>query len=142
MWVDSVESSYRLARDSRAVQALSEDAFRHFLALEKKRSERASRAFVLVLVSLRTPPGESAVVAPALAGKLFAGLAECVREVDFVGWFRKERVAGAVLIQGAATPAAVATHRIGERVTQALTSRLSSSIVERLNVRVLHRVGA
>jgi hypothetical protein len=142
MWVGSVASSYRLARDHRAVQALNEDAFRHFLDLERKRSERASRSFVLVLVSLRTPHRQSTAFPPALASKLFAGLADCVREVDFVGWFRKERVAGAVLIQGPASPGPDATHRIGERVTQALTSRLSPSIVERLNVRVLHRVGA
>lgn len=142
MWVAPVASSYLLARDDRATHALNEDAFRHFLALERKRSERASRSFVLVLVSLRTPPGGSAFMSPALAGKLFAGLAECVREVDFVGWFRRERVAGAVLIQGAATPAPDATRRIGERVTQTLTRRLSSSIAERLNVRVLPRVGA
>jgi hypothetical protein len=142
MWVGSAATSYGPVRDERTVQAYNEEAFRHFLSLERKRSERASRSFVLVLVSLRTSPGETTAIAPALAARLFAGLGECVREIDFVGWFRRERVAGAVLIQGPATPAPEATRRIGDRVTAALRRRLPSRIAPRLHVRVLHRVGA
>jgi hypothetical protein len=142
MWVGSAASSYGPVREERAIQPYNEEAFRHFLGLERRRSERASRSFVLVLVSLRTSPGETTSIAPALAARLFAGLAECVREIDFVGWFRKERVAGAVLIQGPATPGPEATRRIGDRVTAALTGRVSSRVARRLHVRVLHRVGA
>ena len=31
---------------------------------------------------------------------MFSGLALSVREVDFIGWYRKERIAAAVLTQG------------------------------------------
>jgi hypothetical protein len=126
-----------LALEDRNGQAYNEQAFRHFLAIERKRAARASRSFLLLLVSLRKEPGASMVINAKAASRLFSGLAGCVREVDFIGWYREERVAGAVLTQGAGTPAAAAVRGIGERVTEVLGRRLSGSEAQRLQVRVL-----
>ena len=60
-----------------------------------------------------------------------------VREVDFVGWYRDGRVAGAVLAQGFEEPGADASCRIVERVTRVLSERVPRSVVGRLRVRVV-----
>jgi hypothetical protein len=126
-----------LALEDLTGQAYNEQAFRHFLAIERKRATRASRSFLLLLVSLRKEPGANVVINAKAASRLFSGLAGCVREVDFIGWYRQERVAGAVLTQGAATPAAAAVQGITDRVTGVLGQHLSASEAQRLQVRVL-----
>lgn len=137
MWAQVEACSCGLAHEDREGQAYNEQAFRHFLTIERKRAARASRTFLLLLVSLRKQPGVSVAFSPRLASRLFSGLALCVREVDFIGWYREGRVAGAVLIQGIGTPDPDAARRIGERVTQILGRRLSAAEVQRLQVRVL-----
>ena len=123
-----------------AGQAYNEIAFRHFLALEHKRAEQSIRSFVLVLVGLRKHPGMSVRISPALAGELFSGLELCVREVDFVGWYREARLVGAVLTQGAdADTQPDVPRRVADRVTQVLGRRLPAHVAQRLQVRVLVR---
>lgn len=128
--------SYSLFQGGSAGHAYNEQAFRHFLALERKRAEHSTRSFLLVLVSLKNCPEMSVRISPALATVLFSRLALCVREVDFIGWYREGRVAGAVLAQAADPPEEV-SRRVGERVTKILCSRLSSHLAQRLQVRVI-----
>ena len=116
-------------------QPYSEEAFRYFLGLERKRAERSGRSLLLLLVNLTTDGGET--ISSAIACKLFAGLSLCVRDVDFIGWYRHGRVTGAVLTQGADSPALQASEQIVERVTTLLGKRLPPAIAERLHVRVL-----
>jgi hypothetical protein len=137
MWVGIEDCSCGLAPEDRTGQAYNEQAFRHFLAIERKRAERASRPFLLLLVSLRPEPGVSAAIDARAAARLFSGLALSVREVDFIGWYRQERVAGAVLTQGFGSMAPTAVSAIGERVTQVLGRQLSARDARRLQVRVL-----
>jgi len=137
MWVGIEDCSCGLAPEDQTGQAYNEQAFRHFLAIERKRAERASRSFLLLLVSLRKEMGRGATIDAKAASRLFSGLALSVREVDFIGWYRQERVAGAVLTQGLETPDPDAVRAIGERVTQMLGRHLSRRDVQRLQVRVL-----
>jgi len=137
MWVGIEDCSCGLAPEDQTGQAYNEQAFRHFLAIERKRASRASRSFLLLLVSLRKELGQGATIDAKAASRLFSGLALSVREVDFIGWYRQERVAGAVLTQGLETPDPDAVRAIGERVTQMLGRHLSRRDVQRLQVRVL-----
>src|SRR5947207_13425561 len=84
-------------------QAYNEAAFQHFLAVDRWRAERSTRSLLLVLVTMRTSPGGLVKLAEATATALFCGLGACVREVDFVGWYREGYVAAAVLSQGVNT---------------------------------------
>ena len=93
---------FRLRGD--ASQAYSEPAFRHFLALERKRAAHSTRSFLLVLVSFKKRPEMSARISPAAAARLFSSLSLCVREVDFIGGYREWSIAGAGLVQGANPP--------------------------------------
>ncbi len=117
-----------------AGQALNEAAFRHFLHIERRRAERAAHAVLLVLVSMRTSRGGNPTFGPASASAVFSALGECVRESDFVGWYREGRVAGAVLTHQSAT-----LEDICPRVTIRVTSALRR---QRLGVSAPFRVWA
>jgi len=118
-------------------EAYNEEAFRHFLMLERKRAQRSGRSMLLLLVEFKTDREREGGMDGLVADKLFASLAGCVREVDFIGWYRSGRVAGAVLTQGAESPASNAAQQIGERVAKVLIDRLPSRVRHRIQVRIL-----
>src|SRR5580698_10360318 len=64
-----------------------EEAFHHLVAIECKRTERSNRPFLLLLLDLQKQFGADADIAPAVAIHLFAGLARCLLETDFMGWY-------------------------------------------------------
>jgi hypothetical protein len=118
-------------------QAYNEEAFRYFLAVERKRAERSRRSFLLLLVSVKKRSGVSGPIRPVVATSIFAGLWLGVREVDFIGWFREGRVAGAVLTQGADPLAPDVVRRISQRLAETLRERVPADVARRLHVRVL-----
>jgi hypothetical protein len=118
-------------------QPYSEQAFRYFLGLERKRAERSGRSLLLLLVGVTLQEGGGQTIPPAIASRLFSGLSLCVRDVDFIGWYRHGLVAGAVLTQGADSPALEASDQITQRVTTLLNKRVPPAVGARLHVRVL-----
>ena len=119
----------------------SEPAFRHFLEVERVRAVRSGRTFFLLLVGLRRCPERGVRFGPDAAASLLHGLGLCVREVDFIGWYRDQQVAGAVLAQGLEEPGVDASRRVLERVDRVLSERLPKSVAARLRVRVV-RLGS
>jgi hypothetical protein len=120
------------------VEVYNETAFRHFLRLERRRAERLGRSVLLMLVDVRGDerPGGTALD-QSTADRIMGVLARCVREVDFVGWYRAQRIAGAVLAQGDGGPAPDVLHGIGARAAARLKRDLPQDVVERTQVRVL-----
>jgi hypothetical protein len=127
----------RLSLWGRRGQIYSEETFRHMLAIERKRARLSNRSLFLLLVRLKGRSGSGVEIPPALAAILFSGLGLCVREIDFVGWHREGRLAGAVLAQGHTRPDAHAVTRIAERVTAVLRGRLPVTGDRTLDVRVI-----
>jgi hypothetical protein len=125
-----------VALEGRLGQAYDEEAFRYFLAIERKRSERSRRPLLVALVDLTEQPNASVRIDPIFGPKLFSGLWRCLRETDFVGWYRDERVAGAVLTQPADGPQTEIRCLIGQRISRALCEVLPSDVAHRLRVRV------
>jgi hypothetical protein len=72
-----------------------------------------------------------------MAAAIFRGLGESVREVDFVGWFREGRVAGAVLAEGNGTATDKTRQLMAERVTRTLAKRLPAHEAKSLRVRIM-----
>src|SRR2546428_9238677 len=71
-----------------------------------------------------------------VANNLFSNLRLCLRETDFVGWYREERVAGAVLIElGDRRPTEV-SRLVGQRVSGVLCESIPSNVARRLQVHV------
>lgn len=127
----------RLSLWSQKGQIYSEEAFRHMLAIERKRATRSNRSLLLLLVRFKGAPGSRVEIPPAVSAAVFSGLALCVREIDVVGWHREGRIAGAVLAQGHSALNSHAVPRIVERVTSALRRRLSANETKNLDVRVV-----
>lgn len=121
-------------------RAYNEAAFKHFLAVDRRRAERSMGFLLLVLVTLRLPDGRAAKLPEATAAALFRGLGSAIREVDFVGWYREGRVAAAALVQRAGAPPD-ARHLVAERVVLALKKRLSAGQARQLSVHVV-RLGS
>jgi hypothetical protein len=126
--------SYGVALEGRLGQAYNEEAFRYFLEIERKRAARARRPVLLLLLELKEQPGAS--IDPMLAAKLFSGLWLCLRETDVIGWYREDRVAGAVLTQLEGGPQSNVSGLVRQRAMGALSHGLSSDVARRLRVRV------
>ena len=127
--------SYSGFSSGAAGQAYNQTAFRHFLAIERRRAERSGRPLLLVLVGFRGSRADG--LTATIATAIFRGLGETVREVDFVGWFREGLVAGAVLTQGGGTAAEPTREMVTERVMRALRAHLPASQTHNLRVRVI-----
>src|SRR5207249_3846912 len=107
--------------EGRLGQAYNEQAFRSFLAIERKRSERSGCPFLLLLVALKEQSGVTVRIDPMVAPKLFSALWLCLRETDCIGWYREERVAGAVLTERGDRHPTEVCRLIGQRVSGVLS---------------------
>lgn len=133
----AAESSGSIAAEGRRVGAYDAAAFRYLLDVERTRAARSGRSLVVLLVRLGTSTPGRISLAPATAAILFDGLSASIREVDFVGWFRERRIAGAVLTQKSAAPSWDACREIEARAHDAIAAQLPADLARRLQVRVL-----
>lgn len=120
--------------DGRLRVAYGEEAFGYLLSIEQARSERSGRTFFLLLVDVTEPSGASARIDPTIAERLFVRLQSCLRETDFVGWYREGRVAGAVLTESRSRLRADVDLLVGERVRDALCECFPAHVAGRLRV--------
>src|SRR5207247_11419531 len=132
---EPLRCSCGVALESRLGQACNEEAFRHFLAIERKRSRRSSRPFFLLLVGLKKRRGMTGRIDSVVAAQLFACLWLSLRESDVVGWFREGRMAGALLLQAGETPGTDITDLVCGKIRRSLQESLPADVVRRLDVR-------
>jgi hypothetical protein len=120
-----------------AGEAYNEQAFRYFLELERHRSESSGRPFLLLLVDVKR---DSVDLEPQIdtptSRQLFSALTQCLRDTDFLGWYREQRTIGAVLTQDTPAPGAGLSDLVARRVTNGLRHDLSESLTARLHLRV------
>ena len=113
-----------------------EEVFHELLAIERERAERLHRDAIVVLASLRPTAATTRPLSTMLAARLFSGLAGCVREIDFIGWYRRGHIVGAVLAQSAAQAPEVPA-RVKDRVRDALCLTLPSHVHAELQLQVV-----
>ena len=134
---NSPARSCGLAWADGAGEAYNQEAFRYFLDIERKRSQLSARPFLLLLVGLRrTADRAEWRVRSAMAARLFSALRLCVRETDFIGWYREGRLAGAVLTQCGDKSDPNISRQARDRVIHAMAEHLPRDIADRLHVRV------
>jgi hypothetical protein len=136
MYDELDQCSCGVALEGRLGSAYNEEAFRYFLEIERKRSQPSNRSLLLLLVDLKTKAGMSGHIDHAVSTKVFAGLSLCLRETDFIGWYREGQAIGAVLTQRAETPSTDASVDLTQRVSDVLRKGLPAGIVGNLQVRV------
>lgn len=112
----------------------NEPAFRYFLARERRRAARANAQLVLVLIVARKPADRKAGLV-GCSRKVFAALVACVREVDFVGWYR-DQVAAAALLSVGYGPSAI-RNTLQARLDRMLLENMSMDERSRLRVRIV-----
>jgi hypothetical protein len=116
-------------------EAYNEEAFHHLLSIERKRSEASTRPFLLLLVEFDKHLGVPVLVGHGVASRLFAALAEPLRDTDVIGWYREQRIAGAVLTDLGEAPQAimpVIAQRVRASLQQDLPGNLAASVQVRL----------
>jgi hypothetical protein len=124
------------ASDATSGPAYNEEAFRYFLDVERKRSEISNRPFVLLLVDLKKESPTMLEMDAPSAQKVLSALSACVRETDFIGWYRTRSIAGAVLAQHSDTTGADVHDAVSRRIAQLLHDRLPSDLATLVRVRV------
>ena len=121
---ESGRCSCGVALESRDGKAYNEEAFRYFLAIERKRAKASRSSILLVLVRTQQPSGPDRRLSPIVASAIFEAMWRCFREIDVAGWFRQDRIAGAVLTIGADPLSADVVSVIDRRFTEALRQRV------------------
>jgi hypothetical protein len=130
------DRSFGPATEDPTGRTYNQEMFRYFLQLERKRSGRSGRPFLLLLVELRNPSETDARFEPTVAGKVFDVLWQSLRETDFIGWYRAGRIAGAVLTQPMEMAGPDISRTNSERLGEALREKLTHQGASRLQVRV------
>jgi len=100
-----------------------EQAFRHLLENEAKRSERSGHPFNGLLVYFSGPEGVAMRMDSKLTSKLLPVLSSVLRETDYIGWYRDNHIVGAVLC----TLGADSTREVSCRIEQRFVGRLQGS---------------
>jgi hypothetical protein len=120
--------------------AYNEAAFRHFLGLERQRAHRSGRSLLLILVQTRGSADSRRTFDTRGASQVFHALGSGVREVDVVGWFRDDRVAGAIVPLNA-DATADASSRVASRIERMLKVEMGQEQLARIRVRVVRLGG-
>jgi hypothetical protein len=136
MPAESTPDFFSVELEGRPAHVYNERAFRYFLSIEVKRSERTGRPFALLLLEWNAQRRLRSSLDSELATRLFSGLSLCLRETDFVGWYQEGTVAAAVLTHLGDTPGADITHQIRRRFNQAAFTALVPEIAEDFVLRV------
>lgn len=117
--------------------ACDEEAFQYFLNIERARAGRSNHPIRLLFATLEPDSGKPVEIPAASATRLFQGMRQSLRETDIVGWYRQDRVVGAVLTarDGALGPGM--SGHIEQRVGDGLRQGLPAKIASGLRVRVV-----
>jgi lipopolysaccharide/colanic/teichoic acid biosynthesis glycosyltransferase len=111
---------------------LNEDAFRRMISLERKRSERSRKPFVLMLLDMgEQHPSENNRQA---LRKVAAALSVTARETDLTGWYRNDCAVGVMFTEiGFADRSATLSTMI-TRVSNTLRANLASEQFNQVSI--------
>ncbi|MHC1725259.1 MAG: sugar transferase [Syntrophobacteraceae bacterium] len=118
------------ATDSLTTPTYDEEAFQTTLTLERKRTERSKRPFLLMLLSLeRIPAGENG---QDLHKDILSCIASSIRDIDVLGWYKTGSILGVIFTEiGDSKPAADC---ILDRVKTNLASCVSPRELTRIEI--------
>lgn len=86
-----------LTEEARTKAIYSEEFFLHTLVLERKRTERSGRPFMLVFLDVgEILSGDGDKPAEVIVEMLARGLSASTRDIDIKGWYRRDSVLGII----------------------------------------------
>jgi lipopolysaccharide/colanic/teichoic acid biosynthesis glycosyltransferase len=111
---------------------LDAESFRRMITLERKRSERSRKPFILLLLDMGEP------LAPEknrkILEKILVALAASTRETDITGWYAIDCVVGVMFTEVAVEDGRSVPNTVIARVTEMLRSRLSFEEFSRISL--------
>ena len=110
---------------------LNADAFRRMIALERKRSERSRKPFMLLLLDMGDRPSEKN--GKSLA-KILSVLSLSTRDTDVTGWYKNDCVVGVMFTEIAIEDRSSIPGIILARVTDTLRNNLAFEQFNRVSV--------
>lgn len=117
----------RLRSDS---PVLDEESFTRMLCLERKRTERSGRPFVLML--LEAGPLLKAGASDHVLEKVLVALSHAIRETDIKGWYRTGEMIGVIFTE--------IDRAQGRAVAGALLSRISAALAGTLGIDEINEI--
>ncbi|HXY06705.1 MAG TPA: sugar transferase [Terriglobales bacterium] len=118
---DNVDIPQR-SESSPAREILSQETFHRVISLERRRTERSRKPFMLMLVD---SVGHQSEIVRENLGKLLAVLSASTRETDVIGWYESDRVAGGMFTEIGAGDRATIVTAMTARLNEILHSNLS-----------------
>jgi lipopolysaccharide/colanic/teichoic acid biosynthesis glycosyltransferase len=117
-------STFGIVTDSVAERGiLGEQDFRHKISLERKRSERSGKPFLLMLLELgqqlRSENDTSALQ------NILSALSCATRETDTVGWYEARSIMGVIFTEIGADDSVATPNNLQNRISAVLRDKLS-----------------
>ena len=110
---------------------LNPEAFRRMIALERKRSERSRKPFVLLLLDIGDRPSDRN---GKILGKISSVLSASTRDTDVTGWYSDDCVVGVMFTEITPEESASIPSTIIARVTDTLRSNLALEQFNRVRI--------
>ncbi len=108
---------------------MEEETFNRFLALERKRTERSKRPFVLMLLSIADDGN-------GLIERALSCLASSKRDIDVLGWYKANQVVGIIFTEISNTKRESAVDTIVRRVKTNLSFGLTSEEMKTIRISI------
>jgi lipopolysaccharide/colanic/teichoic acid biosynthesis glycosyltransferase len=110
---------------------LNPEAFRRMIALERKRSERSRKPFILLLLDMGDRPSEKN---GKILAKVSSVLSVSTRDTDVTGWYADDCVLGVMFTEIAAEDSASIPSTVIARVTDTLRTNLALEQFNRVRI--------
>ncbi|MDR3569091.1 MAG: sugar transferase [Syntrophobacteraceae bacterium] len=111
-----------------------EEAFNRILALERKRSERSKRPFMLMLLSLEGIPGGE--MGGDVRSKIFSCLESAKRDIDVLGWYKFDSIAGIIFTEISDLSDGAVADSIVNRIKSNLAVSLEADEIKKIVINI------
>lgn len=118
---------------SGAREVLREDTFRRAIAIERKRTERSQKPFLLTLFDIASSqhPAEDN---DTIIDKILSTLLTCSRETDVIGWYKSQATVGVIFTDMVPHETNMILSIILSKVSTMLRDRLTSDQFARISM--------
>lgn len=130
---DSAQRATPQFSEERANGVLSEDDFFAALTMEKKRTERSGKTFVLALLR-PSAPAPANKIRNELFNTVVPAIRPVVRETDVVGWYQQNAMLGVVFTHWQGESKFEARNAVDTRIKDVLANSVPIDTVQKLHV--------
>lgn len=140
-WQECIPVFDRLSRVNKVAGSTSgglynEVAFHYLLKSEFHRSQRSDFGHYVLLLSQGVPNGGKVAMSAQVVGAVVMVLSRCLRETDYIGWYREGRVVGGVLTTMGKESGSEQIDSLQTRIIDALRDELGSKDSSMLRIRI------